>query len=153
AVLGILVDAYQRRDRVALVAFRGERGEVVLRPTGSVEVARARLAELPTGGQTPLAAGIDCALELATSPANLRSGHRPLLVLVPAGRATAPVDGDPVARARQAAAMVRRGGVDAFVIDAEDGVGRLRLASELAELMGARYLRLSEVSAGALEGA
>ena len=56
AVLGLLTDAYQRRDRVALVAFRGDAAEVVLRPTGSVEIARARLAELPAGGTTPLAA-------------------------------------------------------------------------------------------------
>jgi magnesium chelatase subunit D len=153
AVLGMLADAYQRRDRVALVAFREERGEIVLRPTGSVEVARARLAELPTGGRTPLAVGIDSALELATSPANLRSGHRPLLVLVTDGRATAAVDGDPIARARQAAAAVRRRGVDAVVVDAEDGVGRLGLASELAELMGARCLRLGELTAAALESA
>jgi magnesium chelatase subunit D len=153
AVLGILVDAYQRRDRVALVAFRGERSEVVLRPTGSVEVARARLAELPIGGQTPLAAGIDSALELATSPASVRSGHRPLLVVVTDGRATAPGDGDPIRRARQAAAAVRRRGVDAVVVDAEDGVGRLGLANDLAEIMGARYLCLAELTAGALEGA
>src|SRR2546430_560063 len=66
AVLGLLVDAYQRRDRVALVAFRGEGAEVLLRATGSVEVARARLAELPTGGRTPLAAGIVAAPALAT---------------------------------------------------------------------------------------
>jgi magnesium chelatase subunit D len=108
---------------------------------------------VPTGGQTPLAAGIDTALELATSPANHRSGHRPLLVLITDGRATAALDGDPIARARQAAATVRRRGVDAVVVDAEDGMGRLGLAAELAELMGARYLRLSELTAAALESA
>jgi magnesium chelatase subunit D len=151
AVLGILVDAYQRRDRVALVTFRGERGEVVLRPTGSVEVARARLAEVPTGGQTPLAAGIDAALELATSPATHGSGHRPLLVVITDGRATASGDGDPIAQARQAAANVRRRGVDAVVVDAEDGRSRVGLAAELADLMGARYLQLTELTASALE--
>jgi magnesium chelatase subunit D len=153
AVLGLLVDAYQRRDRVALVAFRGERAEVVLRPTGSVEIARARLVEVPTGGRTPLAAGIEASLELATSPANCGSEHRPLLVLVTDGRATAAVDVDPIAAARRAAAMVRHRGVDAVVVDAEDGTGRLGLAAELAEEMGARCLRLSELSAGVLEHA
>ena len=97
AVLGLLADAYQRRDRVALVAFRGDGAEVLLRPTGSVEVARTRLADLPTGGRTPLAAGIDTALDVATSPADRGSGQRPLLVLVSDGRATAALDGDPVA--------------------------------------------------------
>ncbi len=153
AVLGLLVDAYQRRDRVALVAFRGDGAEVLLRATGSVEVARARLTDLPTGGRTPLAAGIDAALDVATSPANRGSGQRPLLVLVSDGRATAARDGDPVAAARLAAATVRTRRVDAVVVDAEDGAGRLGLAEEIAEEMGARYLRLAELSAGALEHA
>ena len=59
AVLSLLLDAYQRRDLVAMVMFRGEQADVVLRPTGSVEVAKARLAQLPTGGTTPLAATIN----------------------------------------------------------------------------------------------
>jgi magnesium chelatase subunit D len=151
AVLGLLVDAYQRRDRVAVVAFRGDGAEVLLRATGSVEVARARLTDLPTGGRTPLADGIDAALAVATSPANRGSGQRPLLVLVSDGRATAAPDGDPVAAARRAAATVRARGVDAVVIDAENGVGRLGVAVELADEMGARYLRLAELSAGTLE--
>ncbi len=153
AVLGLLADAYQRRDRVALVAFRGDGAEVLLRATGSVEVARTRLADLPTGGRTPLAAGIDTALDVATSPANRGSGQRPLLVLVSDGRATAALDGDPVAAARLAAATVRTRRVDAVVVDAEDGAGRLGLAEEIADEMGARYLRLAELSAGALEHA
>ena len=153
AVLGLLLDAYQRRDRVALVAFRGDGAEVLLRATGSVEVARARLDDLPTGGRTPLAAGIETALGVAASPANGGSGLRPLLVLVSDGRATAAVEGDPVAAARRAAAAVRTRGVDAVVVDAESGAGRLGLAAEIADDMGARYLRLAELSAGALEHA
>ncbi|MDQ1395253.1 MAG: magnesium chelatase subunit [Acidimicrobiaceae bacterium] len=156
AVLSLLLDAYQRRDLVALVTFRGERGEVALRPTGSIEVAKARLADLATGGRTPLAAGITTALEVATAPGRT-AGHRPLLVLVSDGRATAAPgvgnDTDPVAAAEDAAAAVRRRGVDAVVIDAEDGPTRLGLARRLAEAMGARYLTIPELSAGALRDA
>jgi magnesium chelatase subunit D len=143
AVLGLLLDAYQRRDRVALVTFRGDGAQVALRPTGSVEVARARLTELPTGGRTPLAAGITTALTLASHP-----GDRPLLVLVSDGRATSAADGvDPLVAAKEAAAEVRRRRVPAVVVDAEDGPARLGLAAELAEAMGARYLTLPELSA------
>jgi magnesium chelatase subunit D len=143
AVLGLLLDAYQRRDRVALVTFRGEGAEIALRPTGSVEVAKARLAELPTGGRTPLAAGISTALTLAGRPED-----RPLLVLVSDGRATAGPDGvDPVVAAKEAAAEVRRRNVAAVVVDAEGGHTRLGLAAELAEAMGARYLTLPQLSA------
>lgn len=158
AVLGLLVDAYQRRDRVALVTFRGDAAEVVMRPTSSVEVARARLAELPTGGRTPLAAGILAALDVAPSPSR-DTVHRPLIVLVSDGRATAAGagvgadDDDPVAAAHAAALAVRRRGVDAVVVDAEDGRARLGLARSLAGAMGARYIALEELSAAALEGA
>jgi len=146
AVLGLLLDAYQRRDRVALVTFRGDDAEVALRPTGSVEVARARLTELPTGGRTPLAAGISTALGLAQHP-----GDRPLLVLVSDGRATAAPEGiDPLVAAKEAAAAVRRQGVPAVVVDAEDGHTRLGLAAELAEAMGARYLTLPQFTAASL---
>src|SRR5262249_18274588 len=88
AVVGLLLDAYQRRDRVAMVCFRGDSAETVLRPTGAIEVARARLRDLPTGGRTPLAAGIDAAFQLATAggPAAV---HPPLGVLITDGRATA----------------------------------------------------------------
>jgi magnesium chelatase subunit D len=146
AVLGLLLDAYQRRDRVALVTFRGDDADVALRPTGSIEVARARLTDLPTGGRTPLAAGIHTALALAQHPAD-----RPLLVLISDGRATAGPDGqDPLVAAKEAAAEVRRRKVPAVVVDAEDGPTRLGLAAELADVMGARYLTLPQLSAASV---
>jgi len=151
AVLSLLLDAYQRRDRVALVTFRGDTAEVALTPTGSVEVARARLAELPTGGRTPLAAGIRTALDVASAPGRSEQ-LRPLLVLVTDGRATAAPEGDdPVAAAHDAALAVRQRGVSAVVVDAESGATRLGLAREVAQAMGAKYLTLPELSARTLE--
>ncbi|HEV7888812.1 MAG TPA: VWA domain-containing protein [Acidimicrobiales bacterium] len=152
AVLSVLLDAYQRRDRVALITFRGHTAEVVLRPTGSVEVAKTRLTDLPTGGTTPLAAGIDAAVALADR--HRGAAHQPLLVLVSDGRATAGPPGvDPVAAALSSAAAVRRRGMAAVVIDAEDGPTRLGLAAQVAEAMGARCLTVPELSAGSLSGA
>ncbi|MGC1512700.1 MAG: VWA domain-containing protein [Acidimicrobiales bacterium] len=144
ALTGILLDAYQRRDRVALVAFRNDEAEVVLRPTSSIEVARARLATLTTGGRTPLAAGIDAALDLvATTTGDLL----PLIVLISDGRATAAPPGmKPFEAALAAADAVRRRGVGSVVVDAEEGPTRLGLASEIAEAMGARLLTLEELS-------
>ncbi len=145
AVLGLLTDAYQQRDRVALVAFRGTEAEVVLRPTGSVEVARARLAELPVGGTTPLAAALRTVRELAERA--LRTGDlSPVVVLVTDGRATAGGD-DPLAEARTAAGELATLGVPALVVDAEDGMARLGLARELAGLLGADYVPLAAVDA------
>ncbi|HEX3394447.1 MAG TPA: VWA domain-containing protein [Acidimicrobiales bacterium] len=151
AVMSLLLDAYQRRDRVAMVTFGGEEAEVALRPTGSVEVARARLADLPTGGRTPLAAGLVAAVELATSTGRHDDAERPLLVVVTDGRATAgPPSVDPVRAATEAATSVRRRGIAAVVVDVEEGPTRLGLAAELARAMGARHLTLDELSAGAL---
>jgi magnesium chelatase subunit D len=138
AALALLHDAYQRRDRVALVAFRGERAEVVMRPTSSTEVAMARLDGLQSGGRTPLALGIRCAAEVAASAQ--RDGLRPLVVLLTDGRATWAEAGEsPLEAALAEAAALRRGGVDGLVVDCEDGAGALGLARELAEAMGARY--------------
>jgi magnesium chelatase subunit D len=157
AVLGLLVDAYQRRDRVAMVTFRGDAADVALRPTGSTEVARARLAELPTGGRTPLAQGIDVALRIALTAGD--GAYRPLLVVISDGRATAAPGGvDPMEAALLMADVVRRRDVSAVVVDAEgtsesaettNGV-RLGLARDLAEAMGARYLRVAELTAASI---
>ena len=158
AVLSLLRDAYQRRDLVALVGFRGDRAEVLLRPTGSVEVARARLADLPTGGRTPLAAGILEAMHLATAPARAGS-HRPCVVVVTDGRATSALaGGDPFEEAAAAADEVRRQGVAGVVIDVEGAGGapgspRLGLAGRLAARMGARHVRVDRLTAAAVENA
>jgi magnesium chelatase subunit D len=147
AVLGLLVDAYQRRDRVALVTFRGSTADVVLKATGSVEVAQARLTDLPTGGRTPLAAGLQAGLAVAASG----GGLEPLLVVVTDGRATEGPEGlDPVEAAAAVAAEIRQRGLAAVVVDAEQGPTSLGLARGLAEQMGAHYLPLAALSAGGL---
>jgi magnesium chelatase subunit D len=152
AVLALLVDAYQRRDRVALVTFRGADAQVVLRPTGSTEIARARLESLPTGGRTPLAAGIREGLAVATS--RRHASDRALLVLVSDGRATwADGGADPVSASLDAAAAVKASGVPALVVDCESGRRRLGLATPLAETMGARRVAVGDLSGESLAAA
>jgi len=128
----------------------------VLRPTGSIEVARARLAELPTGGRTPLAAGISSAHNLARAALLRDESRQPILVLVTDGRATPSAvsqQGSGLETATAAASDVRRAGIEALVVDAEDGPTRLGLALELAEAMGARYVALDNLAAGSLTAA
>lgn len=142
ALAGVLLDAYQRRDRVCVVGFRGDEAEVLCRPTRSIEVARARLASLTTGGRTPLASGLRSALELAISAS---SDVRPLVILISDGRATSAPDGiEPIEAALAEARAIRRHNVDAVVIDAEEGPTRLGLCSEIASAMGARLISLNE---------
>jgi magnesium chelatase subunit D len=116
---------------------------VVLRPTGSVEVARARLAELPVGGATPLAAALRTVGDLAQKA--LRTGDlSPVVVIVTDGRATAG-DIDPLGEARAAATELAALAVPALVVDAEDVMPRLGLARELAGLLGADCVPLASV--------
>ena len=150
AAVSLLLDAYQRRDRVALVTFAGEEARVALRPTGSVEVARARLTDLPTGGRTPLGPGLRAALDVARSARHRDPHRRPVIVVVTDGRATSAgppsAAGDPIGAARAAAAEIAAAGIEALVVDAEDGDVRLGLARELAEAMGAHYTALPDLA-------
>ena len=151
AIIGLLGDAYRRRGRVALITFRGDAAEVVLRPTASVEIARARLTDLATGGTTPLAAGLDAARGLLESAAGDRlvDCH---VVLVTDGRATNG-DGDPVSASRIAAARLSPLTVRFVVIDTETGGTRLGLARELAESIDADYLHVDSLGTDGFERA
>ncbi|GHH71106.1 hypothetical protein GCM10017673_23970 [Streptosporangium violaceochromogenes] len=140
AVLGLLLDAYQRRDKVGLITFRGARADLALPPTSSVEAGAARLRELPTGGRTPLAAGLLRAAEVLRVERLRDPARRPLLVLVTDGRATR---GSVEDSHRAAGALA---GVAAVVVDCEGGHVRLGLAGELARRMGAEHVRLDDLT-------
>ncbi len=145
AVLGLLGDAYRRRGSVGLITFRGETAEVVLRPTGSVEIARARLNDVATGGRTPLAAGLDQA-RLAVADSTSRGDADCTVVLVTDGRATVG-EPDPVTAARASFDALARTGARLVVLDTETGPSRLSLAGELAASAGAEYRHLEATGA------
>ena len=134
--LSLLGDAYRRRDRVALLTFRGEAATVVVPPTRSTELAARRLRDLPVGGRTPLGAGLEAVQRLVRREAWRDPARRPLLVVVTDGRATG--DEDALAQARRAAALARAG-TSSIVVDAEDGQVRLGLAGDLARHLKASW--------------
>ncbi|WP_448625717.1 putative cobaltochelatase [Geodermatophilus sp. URMC 64] len=150
AVLSLLLDAYQRRDKVGLITFRGAGAELALPPTWSVEAAAARLAELPTGGRTPLAAGLLRAHETLRVERVRDPQRRPLLVVVTDGRATGARGGSHLADAHAAAGLLAAAGTAAVVVDCESGPVRLGLAGTLGAALGAQTLRLEELAADAL---
>ncbi|HEY1135546.1 MAG TPA: VWA domain-containing protein, partial [Nocardioides sp.] len=150
AILSLLLDAYQRRDKVGLVTFRGLEAELSLPPTGSVEAAARRLEDLPAGGRTPLAEGLLVAADVLRRERIRDPRRRPLLVLVTDGRATA--GADPVERSRQVAAWIAEQGVETVVVDCEAGPFRLGLAARIAVELRATHLPVAEVSAEALAG-
>ncbi|MEU2349790.1 putative cobaltochelatase [Modestobacter sp. NPDC049651] len=148
AVLSLLLDAYQRRDKVGLITFRGGGAELALPPTWSVEAAAARLTSLPTGGRTPLAAGLLKAHETLARERVRDPQRRPLLVVVTDGRATGARGTDSLGEARRAAGLLA--GVAGVVVDCESGPVRLGLAASLGTALGAQTLRLEELGAESL---
>ena len=151
AVLSLLLDAYRRRDKVGLITFRGRHAELALPPTRSVDIAAARLDDMPAGGRTPLAEGLLEAARVLRRERLRDPRLRPLLLVVTDGRAT---DGPgAVGRALSAADHVAAMGVTAVVVDSESGPLRLDLASVLATRLGADHLPVGEVSADALNSA
>jgi magnesium chelatase subunit D len=151
AVLSLLMDAYQRRDNVGLVTFRGERAELALPPTGSIEIAARRLEELPAGGRTPLAEGLLRAAETIRLEHIKDPRRRPLLVVVTDGRATSGVNA--VGRSLQVADFLAATGVHSVVIDCETGRMRMGLAVTLADHLGAEYVAVGDVSADSITAA
>jgi magnesium chelatase subunit D len=148
AILSLLTDAYQRRDKVGLVTFRGERAELALPPTGSVEIAVARLRGLSAGGRTPLAEALLKATDVVRVERIRDPRRRPLLVVVTDGRAT--YGPDAMGRAHRAAAELGSTGLSSVVVDCESGRFRMGQARRLAELLGAVHLPVDEVDAAAL---
>ncbi|RDI48925.1 magnesium chelatase subunit D [Nocardia mexicana] len=151
AVVALLRDAYQRRDKVAVITMRGAEAELVLPPTSSVDIAVRRLADLRTGGKTPLANGLVRAREIVQRERVRDPQRRAMLVLLTDGRATGGVD--PVPRARTAARRLAGDGVGGVVVDCERGMIRLGLAADLARDLRATYLQLSELTGDSVAGA
>jgi magnesium chelatase subunit D len=157
AALQLLGNAYVDRDRVALISFRGRGAEVLLRPTRSVELAKRAVAALPGGGGTPLAAGLEAALELARG--ERAACGRTLLVLLTDGRANVARAGEqPDERQRKtiwedvelACSALHDAGVAAVVIDAASRLTSSGDAERLAALLGGKYVSLPSGNAEAV---
>ncbi|MGW2623657.1 putative cobaltochelatase [Micromonospora taraxaci] len=144
AVLALLTDAYQRRDKVAVIAFRGADARTVLPATSSVLAASTRLTELPTGGRTPLAEGLLAAADLLRVERLRDPKRRPLVLVVTDGRATAGTR--PLDRAAGAAAVLAATGAPCVVVDCETGPVRLNLARRLATQLNAPHHPLAALT-------
>ncbi len=151
AIMALLTDAYQKRDRVALITFRRHGATLVLPPTASIELAARQLRALPVGGRTPLAAGLAEAarvlrLHLAKEPA-----ARPILVVITDGKANLAVTpgADPRGEAlRIAEHLALEPRLTPIVVDTEaPGVVRFGLARDLAQALGAAYYPLDDLRA------
>ena len=147
AIFYMLQEAYQKRDRVGMIAFRRDKAEVLLPVTRSVDLAQKCLQKLPTGGKTPLADGLARAFLTLTMQSKKEHDMEPILVVVTDGRANA-VEGesDPVGSALKIAAKIKKAKISSVVIDTENDFIKLGIARDLSEAMGAAYYTLNRLS-------
>lgn len=148
AALSLLRDAYQRRDKVAVITFRADGARLVLPPTTSAHLAARRLTRFDTGGTTPLAEGLLTARDVVARERARDRSRRPLVVVLTDGRATA--GPDPLRRSHIAAARLIAEGAAAVVVDCETSYVRLGLAADLAVVLRAPVLRLEQLRADVL---
>ena len=151
AVHSLLIDCYQKRNRVALIVFRKDHAELALPPTRSVELANRRLATMPVGGKTPLAAGLAEAQRVAERERRREPETRVLMVLLSDGRANHAANGAKAGEEATRAARALRAmpGLDSIVVDTEDkrSYHRTDMARGLAGDLGAVYSTIEGLAA------
>ena len=148
AILSLLIDAYQKRDKIGLITFRAKGAQLILPLTSDIATAQERLKKIEIGGKTPLAEGLKKGLE--TISAEMMKNHltKPLLILVSDGRGNVSLSGkSPLSESIALASMIKEAKIPALVLDSEEGIVSLGYAKKLAAAMGAKYMKLSELQA------
>nr|WP_303740623.1 magnesium chelatase subunit D family protein [Lutispora saccharofermentans] len=146
AIVSLLTDAYQKRDRVALIAFRKEEAEVLLNITRSVNMAEKCLKTLPTGGKTPLSAGLLKGFQTIKTARRKQPDMLPVIVLVSDGRTNASINGeDPLEEALEISKRIQMAGIQSIVVDTEQDFIKLGIAKDIAKALGARYYKLEDL--------
>lgn len=151
AIMSLLTDAYQRRDRVGLIVFQKDRAQLVLPPTNSVTLAKKALADIPVGGKTPLSAGLYLAYQVFHREQLNHPDVMPLMILLTDGAGNVSMGNNPPqAEAHRVAEMIRDAGVRSVVINMEHVAFDQGLAQTLADKLGAPCYTLGELKAAAL---
>ena len=151
AVLSMLMDSYQKRDKVGMVAFKGKEAETLLPPSSSVDLALSRLRELPTGGKTPLSAGLSRGLQILKSEIRKDQEARTMMILISDGRANVSLNGNVKEELMEISEQTRLAGVHTVVIDTEVVTSsfmdmRLGYCKDIAEACGGKYYPISSLN-------
>jgi magnesium chelatase subunit D len=151
AILSLLTDAYQRRDRVGLVVFQKDRATLVLPPTNSIQLAQRALAEIPVGGKTPLSAGLFLAHQIVTKERIIHPDVMPLIILLTDGAGNVSMSNlPPQDESHRIANQISEDEIRSVVINMEHAAFDQGLAQSLAEHLDAPCYTLSELKAEAL---
>jgi len=147
-VLSLLTEAYEKRDTVGVIAFRGIEAQVLLQPTKSTDLAEEAMRNLPTGGRTPLPHALHTAIQLLNT-FDAKKGYHPILIVLTDGKANVPLPGtgeDPWSQTIQLAGQLKDHAIPSLVINTESNYFNLDHAEELAVGLGAQYLALADIS-------
>lgn len=151
AIVSLLTDAYQRRDRVGLIVFQKDRASLILPPTNSVILAKKALAEIPVGGKTPLSAGLQLALDVFTKEARLHPDVMPLMILLTDGAGNVSLGSlPPQEEARRIAENIAHSDIRNITINMEHAAFDQGLAQQLANWLGGPCYSLSQLKADVL---
>lgn len=146
AILSLLKDAYEKRDRVGMVSFRRDRAEELLPFTRSIDLAQKKLEKLSTGGKTPLAEALRKAYNIVKKELKKDKKSLPVIIFLSDGKANFSLYGkDPIAESLELAKKIRNEKIKCVVIDTEEGFIKLELAKTLSENMGADYYKLDNI--------
>lgn len=148
AILSLLTDAYQRRDRVGMIVFQKDRAISILPPTNSVTLAQRALADIPVGGKTPLSAGLSLALEVVRKEKVLHPDVLPLMIVLTDGAGNVSLgEMSPQEEAHQIANRIRKEEINSVVINMEHAAFDQGLAQKLADELGGVCYTLHELKA------
>lgn len=151
AILSLLTDAYQRRDRVGLIVFQKDRAQVVLPPTNSVTLAKTALATIPVGGKTPLSAGLLLAHEVIKREMNLHPDIVPLMILLTDGAGNVSIGNQPPQEeAHRLADQFKQDNIKTVTINMEHVAFDQGLAVRLANRLGGPCYTLGQLRAETL---
>ncbi|HEY3290127.1 MAG TPA: VWA domain-containing protein [Anaerolineae bacterium] len=154
AIMSLLTDAYQRRDRVGLIVFQKNTATLIMPPTSSVELAQKALSEIPVGGKTPLAAGLTLAYQVVTREQRLHPEVMPLLIILTDGAGNVSMGNlPPQVEAYRIANLIRDESIRSVVINMEHAAFDQGLARKLAENLDCACLSLRELHAETLYAA
>lgn len=148
AIMSLLTDAYQRRDRVGLIVFQKDRAQMILPPTNSVVLAKSALTNIPVGGKTPLSAGLMLAYETFKREKSLHPDIMPLMILLTDGAGNVSIGSrPPQEEGHQIAEMMKHEKIKSVTINMEHVAFDQGLAAKLAERLGGPCYTLSQMKA------
>lgn len=151
AILSLLTDAYQRRDRVGLIVFHKDRARLVLSPTNSIQLAQRALADIPVGGKTPLSAGLFMAHDVLTHEKRIHPDVEPLLIVLTDGAGNVSIGTlPPQEESYKFAELIADDKTRSVVINMEHAAFDQGLAQELANHLKAPCYSISDLKAESL---